>query len=218
MSDDDTETPAPKKRRRLMQPRQPRAVQEVVSQAGFAPTMEQWAVLMEKLTKNQALDIENAATINAQAMKKALRPENEIAPGVSIFNPAGELKSPRLKPTQIYMLAKYPICDPGNYETTTVTELALLEQLKGGVYKVTKSDGTDVQLMVRQELDAAQKPYKTTLFADGKGLKDDEDKNNWPPLIQILTEIVTGDGPAKSFSRMAERIAQLEAQLAAAAA
>lgn len=213
MSDEETETAAPKKRGRKA-----RAVAQVVAQAGFAPSMEQWSMLMEKLTKNQQLDIETAATINAQAMKKALRPENEIAPGISVFNPAGEQAFPRRKPSQIYMLAKYPICDPGNYETTTVTELALLEQLKGGVYKVTKADMSDVSVMVRQELDAGGKPYKTTLFADGKGLKDDEDKNNWPPLIQVLTEIVTGDGPAKSYTRLSARIAELEAKLAAQAA
>lgn len=213
MSDESTETPVKKRRGR-----QPRAVAQAVQQAGFAPSMEQWAMLMEKLTKNQQLDIETAATINAQAMKKALRPENEIAPGISIFNPAGDQAHPRPKPTQIYMLAKYPICDPGNYETTTYTELELLSQLRGGLFNVTKADASTVQVMVRQDLDAAGKPYKTTLFADGKGLKDDEDKNNWPPLIQILTEIVTGDGPAKSFLRYQTRIAELEAKLAAAAA
>lgn len=213
MTDEQTDTPAKKRRGRPA-----RAVAQAVSQAGFAPTMEQWGELMEKLTKNQALDLENAATINAQAMKKALRPENEIAPGVSVFNPRGDIAYPRPKPSQIYMLAKYPICDPGNYETTTYTELEMLSQLRGGLYMVTKSDASTVQVMVKQEVDAAGKPYKTTLFADGKGLKDDEDKNNWPPLIQILTEIVTGDGPAKSFLRMETRIAELEARLAASTA
>lgn len=212
MSDEET-APTPKKRGRPH-----RAVQQAVAQSGFAPSMEQWAMLMDKLTKNQQLDIETAATINAQAMKKALHPENEVHPGVSAYNPRGDVKFPRPRPDQIYMLAKYPICDPGNYDTTTYTELELLAQLKGGLFMVTKADASTVQVMVKQELDAAGKPYRTTLFADGKGLKDDEDKNNWPPLIQILTEIVTGDGPAKSFLRLETRIAELEAQLAAAAA
>src|SRR4051812_15592244 len=90
-----------------------------VEQAGFVPTMAQWQMLIETLRGNKEADIEAAATVNARAMKKALRPENEISPMISAYNPKGETEFPRPKPTHIFMLAKYPICDPGNYDTTT---------------------------------------------------------------------------------------------------
>lgn len=180
-----------------------------------AEMMEYMSMLVESLRSNKLADVEMAATIHAQAMKKALRPENEIAPGISAYNPKGEHEHPRPKPTQIYMMAKYPICDPGNYDTTTWTELELLNQVKPGIYPITKMDGTVVSVLVKTDVDGAGKPYKTTLFADGKGLADDEQKNNWQPLLQILTEIVTGEGPLQSYARYQKRIDDLEAKLAA---
>lgn len=212
MSDEQIETP------RKKPGRPPKAIKAAVAQTGFAPSMEQWADLMDKLTSNKQLDIENAAIINAQAMKKALRPENELHPGISVYNPRGEQKYPRPKPTQIYMLAKYPICDPGNYDTTTYSELELLNQLKPGIYPITKSDGLTVNVLVKTEYDGADRPYKTTLFADGKGIQDDEQRQNWQPLMQILTEMVTGEGPTQSYARYQARIDALEAKLAAVSA
>ncbi len=209
MSDTDTDLIGMKKRTRG---RPPKAAREAVAAQGIAPTAEQWALLMATLAGNKLADIEVAATINAQAMKKALRPENEIAPAISAFNPKGETKYPRPKPTQIYMMARYPICDPGNYDTTTWTEIELLNQLRGGAYRVTKSDGTDIEVLVKGETDSAGRPYKMTLFADGKGIQDDEQRNNWPSLMQVLTQMVTGEQPAQSFARYQSIIDKLQAE------
>ena len=188
---------------------------ETVQSQGYAPTADQWSMLIDALKSNKAADIEAAATVNARAMKKALRPENEIAPGVSAYNPKGERDFPRPKPTQIFMLARYPICEPGNYDTTTWTEIELLNQIKGGAYMVTKADGTDVEVLVKGETDSAGRPYKMTLFADGKGIQDDDQKNNWPPLLQILTQMVMGERPDQSFARYQAIIDRQAAELAA---
>jgi len=209
-------------------PRAPRAQRpvpaapETMSREELIAAMQ---LLVQGMKNNQEADLEVAATIHAQAMKKALRPENEISPMVSAYNPKGETKYPRPKPTQIYMMARYPICDPGNYDTTTWSEIELLNQVKAGAYKVTKSDGMDVEILVSCEKDSAGRPYKTTLFADGKGIMDDEQKQNWPPLLQILTQIVTGEGPTQSYARYQRiidqreaRIHELESQLAAQSA
>lgn len=198
---------------RARKPRPPRAAREAVAAQGIAPTAEQWAALMATLAGNKLADIEVAATINAQAMKKALRPENEIAPAISAFNPKGETKYPRPRPRQIYMMARYPICDPGNYDTTTWSEIELLNQLRPGAYMVTKSDGTDVEVLVKGENDSAGRPYKMTLFADGKGIQDDEQRNNWPSLMQVLTQMVTGEQPAQSFARYQSIIDKQKAEL-----
>lgn len=197
------------------------AAAPTVQTGGMVLSAEQFLMLMQQqaeiLRNNKDADIEAAATINARAMKKALRPENEIAPGVSIYNPKGERDCPRPKPTHIYMLAQYPICDPGNYDTTTWTELELLNRLQPGEYPVTKSDGSEVKVLVKTEFNSGGKPYKTTLFADGKGLaKDDPDqKTNWPPLVQLLTQMITGERPQESYARYQDIIDRLQAENAA---
>lgn len=203
-------------------------LRQLAMAGGGGMTPELFLKAMEKqaeiLRSNKDVDEELSARIHAQAMKKALRPENEIAPGISAFNPKGERDHARPKPTHIYMMARYPICDPGNYDTTTWSELELLNQLKAGAYKVTKADGTDVEVLVKTEYDSAGRPYRTTLFADGKGIADDEQKHNWPPLMQILTQMITGEAPMQSFARyqrvideQAARIRELEASAAKAA-
>lgn len=185
---------------------------------GLAPTMEQWSQIIEGLRGSKIIDEEIAATIHARAMKKALRPENETHPAVSVYNPLGERDHPREKPTHIYLIGPYPICDPGNYDTTTATEIALLNQVQPGLYPVTKSDGSEITITVKAERDAGNKPYRTTLFADGKGIMDDEQKNNWGSLLQILTEIVFKETPAASYARYQREIDDLKAKLASVAA
>jgi hypothetical protein len=213
MSDEETiETPTPKKRGR---PSRAKAVATAVAAQGIAPTADQWAQMMEVLRTNKHADIEVAATINAQAMKKALRPENETPPLISVYNPRGETAYPRQKPTHIYMIGPYPICDPGNYDTTTATEIALLNQVTPGIYPVTKADGTVVKVLVKSDSDGAGKPYRTVLFADGKGIMDDEQKNNWGSLLQILTEMTTGETPMASYARYQAEIDALKQQVAA---
>lgn len=220
MSDEQNDAPVRKK-----PGRKPKAVVEAVASAGIAPTAEQWTQMMAVLAGNKEKDLEVAADIHARAMKKALRPENEIAPGISVYNPRGEVAFPREKPSHIYMIGPYPICDPGNYDTTTATEIALLNQVVPGVYPVTKSDASQVRMLVKTDTDGAGKPYRTILFADGKGIMDDEQKNNWGPLLQILSEIVFGETPTRSLERYQSiidardrEIATLKTQLAATAA
>jgi hypothetical protein len=182
--------------------------------SGIAPSAAQWEQFMNTMRTNKDVDMHVAATIHAQAMKKALRPENEIAPGVSVYNPRGERDFPRPKPTQIYMLARYPICEPGNYDTTTWTEIELLNSLKAGAYRVTKSDGTEIEVLVKAEGDSAGRPYKMTLFADGKGVQDDEQKNNWVSLVAVITQMVTGERPEQSYARYQAIIDAQQAELA----
>jgi len=196
-------------------------VQRFAQQTGFMPTLDQWASLIEAIKSNKEADTEVAAHIHAQAMKKALRPENEVAPAISVYNPRGETKYPRPKPTHIYMMARYPICDPGNYDTVMWSEIELLNQVRPGEYMVTKADGLDVKVLVKTETDAAGKPFRTTLFADGNGIQDDEARNNWGSLLQILSQIVIGERPEQSYVRyqtiidkQRDELEALKAQLA----
>jgi len=181
--------------------------------AGIAPTAEQWAQMMAVLAGNKEADMEVAATIHARAMKKALRPENETAPDVSVYNPLGERDNPRKKPSHIFMQGPYPVCSPQDYSTTTATEIALCEALVPGDYMVTKADGIDVKVSIKVDYESnGTKPYKTTILMP---MADDEQKNNWVPLVQLLTQITTGEAPTASFARMQAIIDKQAAELAA---
>jgi len=209
------ETPAPKKRGR--KPGSARKVAEAataaVSAAGIAPTAEQWAQMMAVLAGNKEADMEVAATIHARAMKKALRPENETAPDVSVYNPLGERDNPRKKPSHIFMQGPYPVCSPQDYFTSTATEIALCEALLPGDYMVTKADGSEVKVSIKRDYESnGTKPYKTTIIMP---MADDDQKANWVPLVQLLTEITTGEQPAASFARMQAIIDKQAAELAA---
>ncbi len=189
-----------------------------------SPSMEMWAQLIEALKSNKEADTEIAASIHAKAMKKALRPENEVAPMISCYSyPEGDTLRPRPKPTHIFNMGPYPIADSKNYDTVTVTEIELLNQLEAGDYLVTKADGLQVKCAIVTEFESnGRTPYRTTLRIP---MADDDQKNNWPPLVQLLTEITTGETPMQSYARyqsvidnQAARIAALEAQLVAAPA
>lgn len=180
------------------------------------PPASFWEGLIGALQQNKVADQTLAADLHAQAMKKALRPEVEAHAGISHYNPLGERDHPRPRPSHIYMLGPYPIADPGNYDTVTRLELELLDQLRPGDYRATKADGQDVTVTVKTDLTAnGTTPYRTTILMP---MANDEEKNNWPPLVQLLTQITTGEAPMQSFTRMQQRIRDLEAQLAVTAA
>lgn len=184
--------------------------QAAVAAAGIAPTAEQWAQMMTVLAGNKEADMEVAATIHARAMKKALRPENEVAPDVSVYNPLGERDHPRKKPTHIFMQGPYPICAPSDYFTSTATEIALCNALVPGDYMVTKADGMDVKVTIKTEFESnGTKPYRTTIIMP---MADDDQKANWVPLVQLLNQITTGEAPAASFARMQAIIDALMAE------
>jgi hypothetical protein len=87
------------------------------------------------------------AETNAQAMKKALKPENDPAPLISAFNPRGDRDFPRPK-----LRCEFTLFDgiPLDGTTDTYEELELLNQLVGGEYWVTKSDGSPMKFKVRE--------------------------------------------------------------------
>lgn len=196
--------------------RKPKAATETVTQAvqsvGIAPTAEQWAQLMAALGASKIADVEIAADIHARAMKKALRPENEVHPGISVYNPQGERDHPRTRPSHLFMMGPYPIADPGNFDTVTKTEIELLNALEPGSFPVTKADGTMVKVHVKREYQTdGTTPYRTWLHMP---IANDEQKESWPPLVQILTEILTGEAPAQSYERYARMLAEKDAEIA----
>jgi hypothetical protein len=170
------------------------------STQGIAPTADQWAQMMDVLRANKDADQEVAATIHARAMKKALRPENEISPMISVYSyPEGDTLRPRPKPSHIFMQGPFPMASPQDYNTSTVAEIELMNRLQPGDYMVTKADGTAVKVAVKTEFESnGTKPYKTVIHMP---MQDSQAMSNWVPLLQLLSEIVTGETPQQSFAR-----------------
>lgn len=215
----------PPKRGRGWQKGRPRtrAVVEP-SGGGMAPTAEQWGQLIAALQTNKLADQEVASTLYAHAMQKALYPENKFNSGVSAYSPEGGTRpvpngdfylNGWPAPGQPPPRSGFPICARGDTFTVTNTEIMLLNTLQAGTYKVTKADGTETKAGVVQHLDLGGKVESTVIMIQ---IADDEQKNNWPPLVQLLAEITTGESPSKSYARMEAKIKELETKLAASAA
>jgi len=191
-------------------------VEDVSPAESAVPPKEFWAQLIETLRTNKMADQTLAAELHAHAMKKALRPENDDHPEISAYNPRGDRDFPRPRPTQAYYLGPYPIASPQDYLTVTMTELELLARLQAGSYQVTKTDNSTALATVQVEMSSDGKtPYRTTIRIP---MANDEQKANWPPLAQLLMEIVTGESPSTSITKMQRRIAELEQRLAVTAA
>lgn len=127
---------------------------------------------------------EGSADVHAEAMKRALKPENAFHPQISVYNPAGDRDHarPALK-------AQFTLFDgiPIDGTTDTVEELTLYNQLEHGEYFVDRSDGTRMPFKVReirndmhqlQRIDI-QFPYR-----------DEADRAGVLPMVVWLRDVV----------------------------
>ncbi len=139
----------------------------------------------------------SAAEVNADALKRALKPENAFHPQISIFNPQGDRDHPR--PT---LKAQFTLFDgiPIDGTTDTVEELTLLNRLEAGEYLVPKSDGTQMPFKVREirndlgELRRVdiQFPYR-----------DDADRAGVLPMVVWLRDVVAQIAARKASAPLA---------------
>lgn len=117
------------------------------STPGIAPlSFEQLRDLMStSVAAGVKTATEGSADVHADAMKRALKPENAFSPMKSAFNPAGDLDHPR--PT---LKCIFTLFDgiPIDGTTDTVEELSLMNQLEHGEYFVMKSDGSRMPFQI----------------------------------------------------------------------
>jgi hypothetical protein len=115
------------------------------------------ALLLERLnqpstggmTAEQLAEILHATGLStANAMQKALKPENAFHPGVSVYSyPEGDRDRPRPALRCAMSWVGHPI-DSGNEGNEHWYELELLNQMEPGAYTVHKTDQSEVQLTV----------------------------------------------------------------------
>jgi len=134
---------------------------------------------------------------NAQATRKALRPENERHPDVSAFNPEGERDHPRPKLARKAFFAGIELKE----DELTRAEIELLNRFshachaRNGQWKAEIRDGA-LLLSV---------PAATT-----------DDRMDLPNGLSLILRELLGGEKAVDAESLAQRVAELEAKLAAA--
>jgi hypothetical protein len=149
----------------------------------LAAILAKMADLMAKQGERE--EVEDLSSADARKAGRRVGPsgayENAFAPDISTYNPRGERDFPRpeLVCRMIYVgfkLAK---------EALTVEEIELLNQMKAGDYRVTKSDGKTIPFLVTAKLDAAGRREMLTFHFP---CKTTEDRHNHQPMAVYLRE------------------------------
>ena len=150
---------------------------------------------------------ERFAKMLAEANRQALRPENPQAPGISVYNPLGERDHP--KPALAGKMTQNGIAlEP---ESLDREEIELLNKLRHGDYTVTKTDGTRVPFLVRDEKDDAGRLQKRHI---GYRAKEKDDLIGLPGLKGMLREVLGVAPTSAEEVRLKEQVASLQARLA----
>jgi hypothetical protein len=174
----------------------------------------QFQQLLQALGQKQTpLDAESLQTIlketaegTAKAMQKALKPENQDHPGLSVFShPKGDREMP--KPPLPYELSwnGYPVNKFP--ETETWSEWMAQSNIPGrGEYTVLRLDGSKMKVTVATETDADGKPTKVIVTHPVAR----EDKDKIPPKTVILAQMQDKDNPRAAFLKsMQSQLAEL---------
>jgi len=135
-----------------------------------------------------------------EGQRKAMRPENEAAPLVSVFNPKGERDFPKAR-------LKRPTFFNGGREREDVLTPTELELYNRFDRTMTARDGK-WKAEIRQN-GSAQELYITTVEIGSL-----DGRLSLPALSLILRELLDG-AEAADPGKMADRIAALEAQIKA---
>jgi hypothetical protein len=155
-------------------------------------SIEQLEALLARVAggaRSPAEATEVAAETYAFAMKKALRPENERHPDVSVFNPKGERDHPRPHLPCEYFYNQMPL----DRNDLTVDELTLLLEVQPGRYAITKTDDSEgtVEVFARRTGTGRIDQVHVCLHA-----VDHDARMNWPNFKTVLTQMVAQDPQA----------------------
>lgn len=156
---------------------------------------EKFELLLEVLAQKQAGgitkdDLQQILAVNATAVQKALKPENETHPNISAFHPKG---GPLLSLPYAVFYRGDPVHK--HLETHHDRELELMAQVQPGEYTVLRKDGTPMPVSVSAERDASGRI--TRLNIDFRVSKDEQALV--PPIFVVLYQLVYPDNPRQRF-------------------
>jgi len=153
---------------------------EAVTTPAVSLTFEQMKELFAAAQGSRVTDAQ-IADIAANAAVKAKMPENKVAPGVSVFShPEGERDHPKDKLKCRMYLGSAPI----EGVTCTPAEIASLNRVSPGVYRVQKTDGSTAVVEVTGQVNANRQIERLWIMIP----KEDENKNGYGRTLHELTD------------------------------
>ena len=179
-------------------------------------TPEQFAAILAAIPKPADDDtlLKKRAEYDAEAMRRALHPEIEFHPGISVYShPEGDKAHPKepLK-CQVFWVG-FPL----ELETLTTEEAELANQLVSHTamrgeakYTVTRTDGTPMQVDVTCDTDNLNQIRKLMIMFPCR----DEQRHNLPSMANMLREMLGVLSPKEAELRA--EITKLRAELSKA--
>lgn len=143
----------------------------------------QFAEALKGVT-GQQVSPEQQANLYANAMRVALRPENQDPPLESAYNPAGDRDHPRAAFKCQMRMMNVDLDEA----THTVEEIALWNLLEPGDYRVDKTDGTQVIVSVEPTMHPSGDGYSRLNL--NLRASNHELNKNWFPLTHVLRQMV----------------------------
>ncbi len=144
--------------------------------------------------------LKKQAQFYADANRKALRPENETHPGVSAFNPLGDVANPRPDLKCRMFWVGYDL----NAENLKREEITLLNSATPGTYQFHRTDGSIETMQVSGQ----SNPDGSLERLEFQFPCKEEKKSNLPTLVNQLRECfglgTTDDALAKALAEKAE--------------
>jgi hypothetical protein len=157
--------------------------------ARMAAIMEEQAKVSKNADARAEEDVVSAK--DARKMGRSLGAsgvyENRMPPEISAYNPKGDRDNPRpeLRCKMIWVgfnLTK---------EALSLEEIELINQVKPGVYRVNKADGSNIELEVSGRNDTAGRPELLTFHFPCKA---GSDRHNHMPMTAYLKEVLAQQG------------------------
>jgi len=150
-----------------------------------APTVALTFEQLKELVQAGRMSGEEIALIAGAAATKAKRPENDPAPGISVYStPKGERDDPKgsLKCRMYFGGA------PLERATLTPAEIAALNTLTPGAYRITKMDGSAATIEVKGQINANHQIDRLwILLPQGES---PEAKLMYPPITSLASQCV----------------------------
>jgi len=150
------------------------------------------------LTKDDLTDVMEK---NAEGMRRALKPENARHPDVSAFNPLGERDHPRPKLRRKTFWAGQEL----HHDELTTTEIDLFNKVE---HSLESRNGSWRAELRRTAKDGASELHIVFPCASV------DDRMELPGMVLLMQELL-GGAQSVDPATLAERVAELEKQLAA---
>lgn len=135
-------------------------------------------------------DLQADADRTAKATKRALRPENETHPGISVYNPTGG-------PWPVMPYEGIWVVEPVHQDyQCTVEEIELFTQLEPGEYRCQRSDGAVLPVSVTVERGGPEnRVTKKKVWFNTR----DQLRHNLPPKTVMMREMIRQHAESKAL-------------------